>query len=117
MRLIHTKGFAVQERRQWKVTIFQNLLHAFQVVFDAMEEQEVAFANPNNIVSLGRAKHEILANFQQRYAEIVAADPEIGPGDAMPIDCLNAFRGLWSDDGVQLAIQKGHEYALHDNLT
>jgi len=51
MRLIHAKGFSIQERKQWKVTIFQNLLHAFQVVFGAMEEQEVDFADPNNIVS------------------------------------------------------------------
>ena len=52
MRLIHTKGFSVQERKQWKVTIFQNLLHAFQVVFGAMEEQEVDFAEGGNIVRL-----------------------------------------------------------------
>lgn len=51
MRLIHTKGFSKDERKQWKVTIFQNLLHAFQVVFGAMEEQEVDFAEDNNIVS------------------------------------------------------------------
>ena len=50
MRLIHTKGFAVQERKQWKVTIFQNLLHAFQVIFGAMEEQEAEFSTPENIV-------------------------------------------------------------------
>lgn len=50
MRLIHTKGFATHERKQWKVTIFQNLLHAFQVVFGAMEEQEVAFEEEDNIV-------------------------------------------------------------------
>ncbi len=50
MRLIHTKGFSMQERKQWKVTIFQNLLHAFQVVFGAMEEQEVDFAESSNIV-------------------------------------------------------------------
>lgn len=35
----------------------------------------------------------------------------------MPLDCLNAFRSLWRDAGVQKAIQKGNEYALHDNLT
>ena len=51
MRLIHTKGFQLPERKQWKVTIFQNLVHAFQVVFGAMEEQEVEFANSDNIVS------------------------------------------------------------------
>lgn len=50
MRLIHTKGFQLPERKQWKVTIFQNLLHAFQVVFGAMEEQEVDFADSGNIV-------------------------------------------------------------------
>ena len=52
MRLIHTKGFSVSERKQWKVTIFHNLLHAFQVVFGAMEEQEVDFADDGNIVGL-----------------------------------------------------------------
>jgi hypothetical protein len=52
MRLLHTKGFSSSERKQWKVTIFNNLLHAFQVIFGAMEEQEVDFAHETNIVSL-----------------------------------------------------------------
>jgi guanine nucleotide-binding protein subunit alpha len=51
MRLLHTKGFSASERKQWKVTIFNNLLHAFQVIFGAMEEQEVDFAQESNIVS------------------------------------------------------------------
>ncbi|QIW96012.1 hypothetical protein AMS68_001530 [Peltaster fructicola] len=101
MRLIHAKGFSASERQQWKVTIFNNLLHAFQVIFGAMEEQEVDFADQGNI----------------RYAEVVAADPEIGPTESMPVDCLQAFKSLWQDAGVQLAIKKGNEYALHDNLT
>lgn len=50
MRLIHAKGFSAAERKQWKVTIFNNLLHAFQVIFGAMEEQEVDFADQKNIV-------------------------------------------------------------------
>ncbi|KAK0337509.1 hypothetical protein LTR94_004065 [Friedmanniomyces endolithicus] len=101
MRLIHTKGFQLPERKQWKVTIFQNLLHAFQVVFGAMEEQEVDFADEGNI----------------RFAELVASDPDLGPDDPMPLDCLHAFKSLWRDEGVKSAINKGNEYALHDNLT
>lgn len=50
MRLIHQKGFSLAERKQWKATIFQNLVHAFQIVFGAMEEQEVAFADESNAV-------------------------------------------------------------------
>lgn len=53
----------------------------------------------------------------QRWAEVVAADPEIGPDDMMLHDCCKAFKSLWGDAGVQLAIRKGNEYALHDNLT
>ncbi|KAK6441684.1 hypothetical protein LTR95_002075 [Oleoguttula sp. CCFEE 5521] len=101
MRLIHTKGFNMVERKQWKVTIFNNLLHAFQVIFGAMEEQDVDFAQDSNI----------------RFAEVIAADPEIGTEESMPLDCLNAFKSLWRDEGVQSAIRKGNEYALHDNLT
>lgn len=50
MRLIYNKGFSFQERKQWKVTIFTNLVHAFQVIFGAMEEQDVDFADAENIV-------------------------------------------------------------------
>jgi guanine nucleotide-binding protein subunit alpha, other len=49
--------------------------------------------------------------------EIISADPEIGTEDPMPLDCMHAFKSLWRDRGVQMAIQKGNEYALHDNLT
>ncbi|KAK4972574.1 hypothetical protein LTR28_012219 [Elasticomyces elasticus] len=94
MRLIHTGGFKKDERKQWKVTIFHNLLHAFQVIFSAMEEQDMDFENPENI----------------RCAEVIAADPDIGPEDPMPLECMHAFKSLWTDQGVQVAIQKGNDY-------
>lgn len=34
----------------------------------------------------------------------------------MPAEYLSAFKELWRDSGVQQAVGKGHEYALHDNL-
>ena len=61
------------------------------------------------------AKSHVLT-FPKRFAEIIAADPEIGTEDSMPLDCMNAFKSLWRDEGVQTAIRKGNEYALHDNL-
>jgi guanine nucleotide-binding protein subunit alpha len=28
----------------------------------------------------------------------------------------DAMQGMWSDAGVQKAVSRGHEFALHDNL-
>lgn len=100
MRLIHAKGFTPSERKQWKVTIFNNLVHAFQCVQGVMEDNDVEFETTANV----------------KHMELVCSDPEIGPDDSFPIDCTTAFQRLWEDGGVQKAIAQGHEYALHDNL-
>lgn len=43
-------------------------------------------------------------------------DKEIGPNDPLPPDYLQPIKSLWADAGVQKAILKGNEYALHDNI-
>jgi len=48
---------------------------------------------------------------------MILSDPDISPEEPLPIECLNAFQSLWEDKGVQLAMLKGNEYALHDNLS
>ena len=48
---------------------------------------------------------------------MITSDPEIDTSSPMPAECLQAFLTLWNDRGVQTAIEKGNEYALHDNLT
>lgn len=53
---------------------------------------------------------------KQRYAQYVSSDPEISPEEGMPPISLDAFVNLWEDRGVQMAMLKGNEYALHDNL-
>ena len=42
---------------------------------------------------------------------------ELGLDEPMPAELLPVFLSLWRDKGVQLAIRKGHEYSLHDNLS
>ncbi len=53
----------------------------------------------------------------QKHAELIVSDPDISPNDPLPIECLEAFTSLWEDKGVQWAMLKGNEYALHDNLS
>ncbi|KAF4544818.1 G-protein alpha subunit [Lasiodiplodia theobromae] len=101
MRVIHAGGFSKSERKQWRVVIFNNLINAFEIIFSAMTEQALPFDNPE------------CSNF----AELVNHEPEIGPEDSMPREFLDAFTALWDDKNVQMAILKGNEYALHDNLS
>ncbi len=53
----------------------------------------------------------------KRFEAIILVTEDIGPDDPFPLECLPAMKGLWTDSGVQTAIKRGNEYALHDNLT
>jgi len=41
MKLINTGGFTDDERRQWRVVIFNNLVQAFNIILRAMAEHDV----------------------------------------------------------------------------
>ncbi len=43
-------------------------------------------------------------------------DFELGANDSLPMDYLQPIKTLWVDRGVKSAIEKGNEFALHDNL-
>ena len=100
MRIINTEGFNKQERKAWRVTIFDNLVNSFQCILGEMEHLDVTFEDHNN----------------ETYGEWLNRDPSIEPEQQFPPQSLEVFQSLWDDKGVQLAMLKGHEYALHDNL-
>ncbi|KIW34553.1 uncharacterized protein PV07_01330 [Cladophialophora immunda] len=103
MRIIHSSGFQDDERVQVKAVIFSNVVIAFRVLYEIMQDEGIDFADERN---------EAYAE----YLENINAD----------VDAHEAFRdkrvkeamiALWKDAGVQKAVAKGHEFALHDNLT
>jgi guanine nucleotide-binding protein subunit alpha len=53
----------------------------------------------------------------QGYVNMVIMEREIGRGENFPVEYQAAFESLWSDDGVKYVVQRGNEFALHDNLT
>jgi hypothetical protein len=53
----------------------------------------------------------------QQYIPLIVVDHDLGPKDPLPKQYLTGFKALWVDAGVQKAIEKGNEFALHDNLT
>jgi G-protein alpha subunit len=51
MRLIYAQGFSKSEKEEWRAIIFNNILSAFKVILDAMEELGIEFSNKDNDVS------------------------------------------------------------------
>ena len=50
MRLIYSQGFSKSEKEEWRAIIFNNILTAFRVIIDAMEELEIPFEDQFNSV-------------------------------------------------------------------
>jgi G-protein alpha subunit len=51
MRLIYAQGFSKAEKEEWRAIIFNNLLSAFKVILDAMDELDIEFDVKLNDVS------------------------------------------------------------------
>ena len=53
MRLIYTKdGFTKNEKEEWRVIIFNNILDSLRMTIDAMEEFGIAFTDENTTVRI-----------------------------------------------------------------
>jgi hypothetical protein len=62
MKLIYAQGFSKSEKEEWRAIIFNNILSAFKVILDAMEELGIEFDNKENDVSVfnSRGRHSFL---------------------------------------------------------
>lgn len=48
MKLIYASGFSKTEKLEWKPVVFNNIVQAFRMIYDAMNELDVKFANEEN---------------------------------------------------------------------
>ncbi len=102
MRIIHSNGFQVDERRQIKAVIYSNMIVAFRVLLEIMQTEDMEFADEKT-----KMHSELLEETEADLdADEAFRDPAI----------KEAMSGMWLDAGVQKAVAKGHEYALNDNL-
>ncbi|RYC55606.1 hypothetical protein CHU98_g10606 [Xylaria longipes] len=100
MKLIYAQGFSKTEKLEWKPVVLINVIQSLRLIFDAMEDYAIEFERKEN----------------ENNKELVLEDVEIGPNDPLPPNYLQPIKSLWADAGVQKAILKGNEYALHDNI-
>lgn len=100
--------------------VFSNIHGAFRVVLEAMENMNIPFENEANKVGgrvcACRPQLTSADDDLQQYTNLMSVDREIAQSEVLPMEYLDPFKSLWADGGVQKAIAKGNEYALHDNL-
>merc|ERR1711977_535165 len=101
MRLIYTKdGFTKNEKEEWRVIIFNNILDGLRMTIDAMDEFGITFEFDNTTAHL----------------PVIMQEKDLRPYEPIPVEYLRAFKDMWRDPGIQKAIERGNEFALHDNL-
>jgi hypothetical protein len=57
MKLIYAQGFSKSEKLEWKPVVFNNIVQAFRLIFDAMNELEIKFENDDNEASPNCSYH------------------------------------------------------------
>jgi hypothetical protein len=63
MRLIYTKdGFSKNEKEEWRIIIFQNIIDGLRMIVDAMEDFKIPFEYENTTVSLQFAPTTVKGN-------------------------------------------------------
>ncbi|KAJ5748439.1 uncharacterized protein N7511_010135 [Penicillium nucicola] len=103
MRIIHSRGFPEEERHTTRAVIYSNIVIAFKVLLDIMNAEGIDFENEEKT----KAYAELLDN----------TDPDVGSDEAFSdLKVRDAMSAMWKDEGVQTAVARGHEFALHDNL-
>lgn len=103
MRIIHQRGFPDEEKRQVRAVIFANMIVAFRLLIEIMNSEGFGFQDEKT----------------KFHAEIMeATEPDVDADEAFSdMSVKDAMRAMWLDSGVQQAVAKGHEFALHDNLS
>ena len=102
MRILYAQGFDKSERRRWRGPIFSNLLTSLQQIIDYMYDNQMSLANPDLLT--------------QEDMSLLLDDKIIGYDEDYPIPYFQLFKKLWQDDGIQIAVEHGNEYALYDNI-
>ncbi|OQD77627.1 hypothetical protein PENDEC_c002G02999 [Penicillium decumbens] len=102
MRIIHSRGFPEEERHNTRAVIYSNIVIAFKVLLDIMNTENIDFEHDET----------------KEVAELLdQTDPDVGSDEAFSdLKIRDAMRHMWLDAGVQKAVARGHEFALHDNL-
>ncbi|EFE43897.1 hypothetical protein TRV_01339 [Trichophyton verrucosum HKI 0517] len=103
MRIIHSGGFPIDERRQTRAVIYSNMIVAFKLLIEIMEAENISFEHEAT---------EPLAHFIQTSEADVECDEAF-----TDIKVREAVKTMWEDAGVQKAVARGHDKFGQESLS
>lgn len=54
--------------------------------------------------------------YSQQHVPMITEEKDLRPFEPIPLEYLKAFKDMWADPGIQKTVERGNEFALHDNL-
>lgn len=97
MRILYGEGFGEQERKDFNVLVFRNILRAIKAMGDALDQLKI----PLDQTDLQDELYRILDTDVDKYVDI-SSDAEL-------------FGKLWADAGIQKAFLRRAEFQLSDS--
>ncbi|GAA5895424.1 guanine nucleotide-binding protein subunit alpha [Sporobolomyces salmoneus] len=99
--VIHLSGFTPHELESYRQQIFVNVRDGISAVFILMDEFRIEVSDPS------------LRSIRYMLDEA----GELREGEPFPQELYFPIRSLWRDPGVQLALSKGTEATIPENMT
>uniref|UniRef100_A0A8R1DJ02 Guanine nucleotide-binding protein alpha-16 subunit n=1 Tax=Caenorhabditis japonica TaxID=281687 RepID=A0A8R1DJ02_CAEJA len=99
MRIIHDVGYTTEERKVFRAVVYGNIILSLTTLIRAMEQLKISFASVD---------HESDARKLLMFSTT-------GEEDELPEELVVLMKSVWSDTGIQRALERAREYQLNDS--
>ncbi|XP_019642623.1 PREDICTED: guanine nucleotide-binding protein subunit alpha-13-like [Branchiostoma belcheri] len=101
MRIIHGKDFDVEALKEYRPTVYNNIVKGMKVLVDAQRKLGIKMKEPSN---------EVYCDQVMKFEGTIKIDT------ALFLEYCPAIRALWSDAGIQEAWDRRREFQLGDSV-
>ncbi|XDV22322.1 hypothetical protein PO909_027232 [Leuciscus waleckii] len=120
MRIMHGKGFSIDERRSYSKLVFQNIFQAMSSMTKAMNTLKIPYSNPQNEVTKRLSAFLLsLEIYEGTIILVIYAqwfqDQDIHQITHLQRNYVAAIRHLWVDQGFKVCYEWRREYQLLDS--
>lgn len=103
MRILHSKGYSLEDRKRFTPVVYGNTLSAIRVLIFAVSRLQIPYASRANEAIADRlagiSEQQIILNVDQVFVPETISD----------------IKHLWKDPAIQKALTRGNEFQLSDN--